>query len=260
MIRFLKFVKRISHTVAKWFLISFIVLLAGYSSMVDIDLRNSGAAIQQDVSDFHSTSHKKAIRKSRDSAVRLISIDIFNGSVSTFSGTYVKSYGSYFVVTVAHGMVGNCNSTKVVYEQELYDCIKVIDLNLENDYAIIQVEEIAERDPIDIERDLPKRNQWNNAYSLLNKVVYTGYPNSIGPLSIDGTIAGASGNRFIYLYSYAWEGSSGSGVFDYRGKYIGHIVAIDVGNTEFGVQVLNNVVLVVPSFKIDWTKTITEAE
>lgn len=257
---FLDFVKSTSHTAIKWFLILSVILLAGYSSMVDTDLRNSDNTIQQGVSDFHSTSHKKAIKKSRDSAVRLISIDILKGSVSTFSGTYVKSYGSYFVVTVAHGMVGNCSSTKVVYEQELYDCIKVIDINLENDYAIIQVEEIAERDAIDIERDLPKRKQWNSVYSLLNKVVYTGYPNSIGPLSIDGSIAGASGNRFIYLYSYAWEGSSGSGVFDYRGKYIGHIVAIDVGGTEFGVQVLNNVVLVVPSFKIDWTKTITEAE
>jgi hypothetical protein len=260
MVWFLNFVKNISYTVTKWFLISSLILLAGYSSMVDTDLRTTNNTIQQDVSDFYSTSHKKAIKKSRNSAVRLISIDIFNGSVSTFSGTYVKSYGSYFVVTVAHGMVGSCDSTKVVYEQELYDCIKVIDINIENDYAIIQVEEISEREAVDIERDLPRRKQWNNVYSLLNKVVYTGYPNSIGPLSIDGSIAGASGNRFIYLYSYAWEGSSGSGVFDHRGKYIGHIVAIDVGSTDLGVQVLNNVVLVVPSFKIDWTKTITEAE
>jgi hypothetical protein len=260
MIWFLKFLKRISHTFIKWSLICFIILLAGYSSFIDKDLRNNGAAIHQDVSDFYSASHKKAIKKSRDSAVRLISIDILSGSVSTFSGTYVKSYGSYFVVTVAHGMVGNCDSTKVVYEQELYDCIKLIDMSIENDYAIIQVEEIQDRNAVDIERDLPKRNQWKNVYTLLNKVVYTGYPNSIGPLSIDGSIAGASGNSFIYLYSYAWEGSSGSGVFDHRGKYIGHIVAIDVGKTEFGVQVLNNVVLVIPSFKIDWTKTITEAE
>ena len=260
MIWFLKILKRLSRTAVKWFLVFSIISLAAYSSFVDNDLRNSGATIQQDVSDFYSTSRKRAIKKSRDSAVRLISIDISSGSVSTFSGTYVKSYDSYFVVTVAHGMVGNCDSTKVVFEQELYDCIKLIDMNVENDYAIIQVEEIKERNAIDVESDLPKRNQWKNAYTLLNQLVYTGYPISIGPLSIDGTIAGASGNRFIYLYSYAWEGSSGSGVFDHKGRYIGHIVAVDVGSTEFGVQVLNNVVLVIPSFKIDWTKTITEAE
>ena len=73
-------------------------------------------------------------------------------------------------------------------------------------------------------------------------------------------VAGANGTQFIYLDSYAWEGSSGAGVFDSKGKYIGYVVAIDVGSTDFGVQVLNNVVLVIPAFKIDWTKTITEAE
>ena len=41
---------------------------------------------------------------------------------------------------------------------------------------------------------------------------------------------------------------------------IAHVVAIDVGSTEFVVQVLNNIVLVIPSFNINWIKTITEAE
>ena len=85
---------------------------------------------------------------------------LFSIKSLTFSGTYVMSYDSYFVVTVAHGMVGNCDSTKVVFEQELYDCIKLIDMNVENDYAIIQVEEIKERNAIVVESDLPKRNQW----------------------------------------------------------------------------------------------------
>ena len=260
MIRFLEFLKKVSYKATKWSLTFSIIALAAYSSFVDNSLRTTEATIEQNISDFHSASHKKAIKKSRDSAVRLISIDIPSGGVSTFSGTYIKSYGGYFVVTVAHGMVGDCDSTKVVHDQRLYDCIKIIDISIENDYAIIQVEEIRERDAVDIERDLPKRKQWENVYSLLNKVVYTGFPNSLGPLSIGGSVAGSSGNQFIYLHSYAWEGSSGSGVFDYKGKYIGHVVAIDVGHTEFGVQVLNNVVLVVPSFKVDWTKTITEAE
>ena len=60
----------------------------------------------------------------------------------------------------------------------------------------------------------------------------------------------------MYVFSYAWGGSSGSGVFDKAGNYVGYIIAIDVGQTEFGVDVLENVVLVVPSFKIDWSTVL----
>ena len=62
------------------------------------------------------------------------------------------------------------------------------------------------------------------------------------------------------MLSYAWQGSSGSGVFDENGKYIGYVVAIDIGKTEHGIQILQNVVLVVPAFNVDWTKTITDSE
>ena len=93
----------------------------------------------------------------------------------------------------------------------------------------------------------------------MNKLIYTGFPNTIGPLTITGNVAGFGGSEYLYIISYAWQGSSGSGVFDKNGKYIGYVVAIDVGQTEFGIQVLENLVLVAPAFKVDWSKTITEA-
>lgn len=261
MVRFLNFVKKISPILFKWSLIIFLICLAMLSSMVDTNLNfDKNIQINQKSSNFYSTSYKKAIKKSRESAVRVVSIDMIGGGVSTFSGTYISSYGGYFVITVAHGLIGGCSDTKIVYDQGVHDCLKIINIDSDNDYAIIQVDKIYDRQPIIIPRDLPKRNQWVGVYSLLNKVVYSGYPNSIGPLTISGSVAGALGNRFIYLHSYAWSGSSGSGVFDSKGKYIGHVVAIDVGDSEFGVQILNNIVLIVPAFKIDWTKTITEAE
>ena len=55
------------------------------------------------------------------------------------------------------------------------------------------------------------------------------------------------------MFSHAYGGASGSGVFSASGKYIGHVVAIDVGRTEFGVDVLENIVIVVPAFNIDWS-------
>ena len=116
------------------------------------------------------------------------------------------------------------------------------------------------RKAIKIPRDLPKNKQWIKSYSILNSLIYTGYPNTIGPLTISGEVAGFASYEYIYMISYAWQGSSGSGVFDSSGKFIGYIVAVDVGQTEFGFQILQNVVLVVPAFKIDWVKALTESE
>ena len=34
---------------------------------------------------------------------------------------------------------------------------------------------------------------------------------------------------------------------------MGYIVALDVGRTEYGMDVLENVILVVPHYRIDWS-------
>ena len=56
----------------------------------------------------------------------------------------------------------------------------------------------------------------------------------------------------MFLNSYAWTGSSGSGVFNSRGKLVGIIMALDVGTTQYGVDVLENLLIVVPVYQIDW--------
>ena len=60
----------------------------------------------------------------------------------------------------------------------------------------------------------------------------------------------------IYIFSHAYGGASGSGVFSPTGKYIGYVVAIDVGQTDFGLDVLENIVIVNPAFNIDWRKIL----
>ncbi len=232
-----------------------------YSTMssYDVPYRHQ---IQKDdnISKHYTVSHRKAIKKSRESAVQVFSIEPSQGLLSTFTGTYFESFGSYFVITVAHGIQGACEDTKIVYKTDFYDCKKYITVDNQIDYAIIQVDKIEDRKPIKIPSDIPKNKQWILSYSLLNKLIYTGYPNTIGPLTISGEVSGFANSEYIYMISYAWQGSSGSGVFDSKGKFIGHVIAVDVGQTEFGFQILQNVVLVVPAFKIDWTKIITESE
>ena len=88
---------------------------------------------------------------------------------------------------------------------------------------------------------------------MLTRVYHTGYPNNMGPLTFDGTIVGYSDENYMYINSYAWSGSSGSGVFNERGKLIGYVLALDVGVSEYGVHILEDIVVVVPTSAVDWT-------
>jgi hypothetical protein len=242
-------------------LVGLLPIFAVYSTLSSHQVPAISEIQKNNYSQYYNISHKRAIKKSRESVVQVLSFGPDNaGYFSSASGTYFKAYGNYFVITVMHGILGPCAFTTIVHNNQTYPCLKYVATDLQNDYAIIQVSEIPDRSPVDIFRDLPKNTQWKDSYSVLNKLIYTGYPNTIGPLTIEGEVAGFSGREYIYMLSYAWAGSSGSGVFDHRGRYIGYVVAIDVGESEFGVQVLQNVVLVSPAFKVDWTKAITDAE
>ena len=64
---------------------------------------------------------------------------------------------------------------------------------------------------------------------------------------------GYADGDFVYMHSFAWGGASGSGVFALDGKLVGYLLAIDVGETVHGVDVLEDIVVVVPTFKIDWS-------
>ena len=61
---------------------------------------------------------------------------------------------------------------------------------------------------------------------------------------------------YIYIKSYAWRGASGSGIFNSDGKYIGLVFAVDMGETELGIDVFENVIIAVPTFAIDWSTII----
>lgn len=254
-------ITKIAKTSIGMILVALLPIFAVYSTIVSYQVPPLAEMQEDNYSHYYSISHKKAIKKSRESVVQVISFGPDNaGYFSSASGTYFKAYGNYFVITVMHGILGPCAFTTIVHNSQTHACIKYIATDLQNDYAIIQVSEIPDRTPVDIFKDLPKNKQWKDSYSVLNKLIYTGYPNTIGPLTIEGEVAGFAGREYIYMLSYAWAGSSGSGVFDHRGRYIGYVVAIDVGESEFGVQVLHNVVLVSPAFKVDWTKVISDAE
>ena len=206
------------------------------------------------VSTDFSGEELRAIKKSRSSAVKVRSMSFnFFAGASTMTGTYFVAKDKPYVITASHGIVGPCILLRVSHDNEDHFCKRYVAIDHVNDYMIMELEEkIKNAKPVRIPQDLPKGSQWKKSYSLLNKIVYTGYPNAIGPLTLRGDVVGYGDNEFIYIFSHAYGGASGSGVFSKQGKYIGYVVAIDVGSTDLGVDVLENIVIVAPALNVDW--------
>ncbi len=199
-------------------------------------------------SKHYDISQKQAITRSVNSAVRVVSMDLSNGSVSSLSGTYFTFKGKYYVLTSAHGVLNSCDNLMIFHINDFKNCIRFVKIDREADYAIFEVEEMPARTAIKVPRAL---GSWKKSYNLLDKTYYTGYPNSIGPTTWTGNISGFTGD-YLVVQTYAWSGASGSGVFDERGELIGIIMALDVGANEYGYQVLNNFVIVVPIWQVDF--------
>ena len=193
---------------------------------------------------------QKAIKKSRLSAVRVMSLSEDQETFSAASGTYFTSGGRYYVLTVNHGIVGPCPLTKIKFENGYVKCLQYIILNPGIDYAIIEIEKLTGRTPIKVPQDLPTTFR---PYHIMTPTYYTGFPNSAGPFTLSGNIIGYLGTDFVYLQSYGWAGSSGAGVFTPNGDLIGYVLAVDVGYTDYGVDVLENIIFVVPVTNIDWS-------
>jgi hypothetical protein len=194
-----------------------------------------------------------AVLASRNSILYVLSSKKSSEGFSKMSGTYVEHDNKFYVITAAHGIQDDCERTFVATdESHVYGCVKYIIIDRSVDYAIIQIEEIPSRNPVRLADVIPSNREWQQETSVLNEVFYTGYPNGIGPVTFRGSIAGISGKNYIYLHSYAWPGSSGSGVFSYDGNMIGIIIALNVGWTGAGYDVLEDLVIVTPLFMIDW--------
>ena len=205
-------------------------------------------------------SYQRAVKKSRQSAVRILSWGADSASVSVSTGTYFMYKGEHYVLTVEHGLISrDCSTIQIEADGILKSCLGIVDIDKRADYAILISERIPNRIPLIFPRDFVRtKRAWIQVTSALHGLLYTGYPNTIGPVTLEGKVMGVSADEFIYLNSYAWAGSSGSGVFDFNGKLVGYIVAIDVGRTEYGFDVLENVILVSPHYQINWSKLLNK--
>tara|TARA_Y100001963_G_scaffold92422_1_gene127239 strand:- start:7326 stop:8105 length:780 start_codon:yes stop_codon:yes gene_type:complete len=208
------------------------------------DARNIGVKL--------SASETTAVLRSRQSAVQVYSFDVRDGGISAMTGTYLIYKNKYFVLTAAHGIYSPCAFTNIIVDEELYPCKQYVLADTQWDYVVIQVDPIADRVPVKVPDHIPHRQEWIHELATQNTIFYTGYPNDGGPYTFDGRVVGYNENMAMFVDSYGWSGSSGAGVFSQSGNLIGWVMALEVGQTEFGPQVLENFIWVIPLFKIDW--------
>ena len=238
------------------FALGFIASFSANMQKININNRQIKKSLSEsnNISKLYSISEKKSLKSSVDSAVRVMSVDETGEGISLATGTYFVYLGRYYVLTVSHAIVGSCEDLIVTYFNNTTNCLEYILIDRQIDYAIIEVERLEDRKPLSVLNSVEFRR--NKFPKLLDKMFYTGYPNNIGPLSFAGTISGFTDNGYIFLNSYAWTGSSGSGVFNSKGKLIGIIMALDVGTTQYGVDVLENLLIVIPVYNVDWSTAL----
>ena len=205
------------------------------------------------ISDNLGSNQKRAVTTSRHSILQVLSGTEKRSGFAKMSGTYVSYDGRYYVITAAHGVSGECDRFFVATDDEhVYDCIRYVLVDRHIDYAIIEIEQVSNRTPVDLSQVIPSHREWLEETAVFNEVFYTGYPNGLGPLSFRGSVAGISEHNYLLLHSYAWPGSSGAGVFSYDGNMIGIVIALNVGFTPAGYDVLEDLVIVTPLYMIDW--------
>tara|TARA_Y100000034_G_scaffold60615_1_gene73647 strand:+ start:69 stop:878 length:810 start_codon:yes stop_codon:yes gene_type:complete len=169
----------------------------------------------------------------RNAAVKVV--DPFKHGHGT--GTYVKMYGRYVVVTAAH--VVEDHSTMFVEGREEETVVGVVVYrDHDADLAIMVVPQIESRIAA------PWRPCKSSRNLLGAHVTYTGFPGRHDLLTIRGHVA-ALEHDMVVANMFSWFGASGSGAFDQRGRFIGVVTGIDAGSWELPIP-LDSIVWVSP--------------
>jgi len=184
-------------------------------------------------------------RQSRQSAVR-IRVE-YPGMTIYGSGTYMKWRGHTIVVTAAHLFAFSTPKTLdseaviVTPSEKVFGKLVYVDEYV--DIAVFAVPKLQSR----------KAATFNRAQSfeIGDPVVYSGFPGPNNLLTFDGSITGTGYATDIVIQTFAWPGSSGSGVYNSKGELVGVVVSIMVGGGPSGSQLIGSVVYVAPASLID---------
>ena len=202
-----------------------------------------------------SAPNQIALERSTQSSVRVISTlfsEEQSGVTSTSSGTYLEHKGETYILTTAHSIIGYCEDIFVIALELMYHCEEFIMINQDDDIAVLKIDKIEDRVPVSISKNIYPMEKVYKSLLIHDKFIYTGYPQGIGPFTFNGTVVSQPEERgYVFAHSYAWSGSSGSGVFDTKGNLVGLITAVSVANSEYGIDVMEDLVIVTPVSLLD---------
>ena len=161
------------------------------------------------------------------------------------SGTYMIAHGRRVVVTAAH-VVRN-ESVMAIDGRDGETVVgQVVFVDQDVDIAFVVVPEIETRTAI---RYRPQRRYDERLVGTT--LTYTGFPSHHDLLTIRGYVAAVE-KAHLVTNMFGWFGSSGSGVFDQHGRYMGCVSGIDIGSMGFGLRIpLESIVWVAPVSMLD---------
>lgn len=190
------------------------------------------------------TGHANKV--SRESTVKVV-VETGRGRYRG-SGAYFVYRGHHIVITAGHlfseGSPSILESEALIIapNEKVVGTLAYFDLY--TDIAIFRIPSLQSRKPAKFVRT-PK-------YVVGAPVVYSGFPGSNNLFTLSGEIIGDGYGTNLAIKSFAWSGSSGSGVFDKRGNFVGIVVAIMVGRSLFEYpEKIGSIVYVAPANLID---------
>ena len=179
-------------------------------------------------------------RRSRSAAVKVRPV-LGDGHGS---GTYTYMFGRRVVVTAAH-VVDSATTMRIEARDGEIVIGRVVMRDVDVDIAFIVVPEIKSRTAI------PYRPELRYKGLMGTPLTYTGFPSHHDLLTIRGYVASLE-RDYIVTNMFGWFGSSGSGVYDQKGKLVGVVSGIDIGRFGPGFPIpLEQIVWVAPISKID---------
>jgi len=162
------------------------------------------------------------------------------------TGTVFEYKGNIIVLTAAHVLGGMDNQIVVATGHEEV-VAEVVYYDAATDLAVLAIPRLTSTKPMKL-RPVKEAN-----LKIGQDVIYSGFPNVTGLLTIEGYIAGVHSRGDIYMHSYGWNGASGSAVLDMRGRLLGVLIALDVGQGYVGFpSIIEDVVVVVPVWKLQF--------
>ena len=166
-------------------------------------------------------TNSKGLKKSRESSV-LITFESGGVRVGKASGNYFKYRGNTFILTAAHVAEVEQEATIYVNERIGIDksTVRVVYVDHGNDIAVLALNrELETVKPAKWRR----KDRWD--VKVGEHLYYTGNPMDMEHIAFEGFVSkiylGA-----IVMQGFAYMGSSGSAVFDSRGRVVGVVSAI----------------------------------